>query len=186
MIRRVVLVLSLAAMAVAVSILLWQSRELRPDPLAAAARSRVRAGTTTNPMPTARQGDTLVKTTSQDLSDGKRLYKWFNCSGCHANGGGAIGPALMDDRWIYGADPRDIYITIVDGRPNGMPSFRGRIPAAQVWQIVGYVRSLSGLVPRASAPGRDDDMRVGKPENQAEPKPPIAGGSAPLGGPGTP
>ena len=26
-----------------------------------------------------------------------------------------------------------------------MPSFRGRIPDAQVWQLVAYVRSMSGL-----------------------------------------
>ena len=27
------------------------------------------------------------------LSQGKRLYEWFNCTGCHANGGG--GPARL-------------------------------------------------------------------------------------------
>ena len=26
------------------------------------------------------------------LSQGKRLYDWFNCKGCHASGGGASGP----------------------------------------------------------------------------------------------
>src|SRR5690242_2508782 len=36
------------------------------------------------------------------LSEGKRLFSWFNCTGCHANGGGGMGPALMDDKWIYG------------------------------------------------------------------------------------
>ena len=25
------------------------------------------------------------------MSQGKRLYEWFNCTGCHANGGGAAG-----------------------------------------------------------------------------------------------
>jgi cytochrome c oxidase cbb3-type subunit 3 len=25
------------------------------------------------------------------LSEGKRLFDWFNCSGCHANGGGGLG-----------------------------------------------------------------------------------------------
>src|SRR5437764_13398240 len=26
------------------------------------------------------------------LSEGKRLYEWYNCSGCHSHGGGGIGP----------------------------------------------------------------------------------------------
>jgi cytochrome c oxidase cbb3-type subunit III len=57
------------------------------------------------------------------ISEGKRLYSWFNCIGCHFHGGGGIGPALMDDQWIYGSDPANIFATIVEGRPNGMPSF---------------------------------------------------------------
>jgi cytochrome c oxidase cbb3-type subunit 3 len=39
-----------------------------------------------------------------------------------------------------------------------MPSFRGKIPDHQVWQIVAYVRSLSGLLPKDVAPGRSDHM----------------------------
>src|SRR4051794_28207581 len=30
------------------------------------------------------------------LSEGKRLYSQFNCVGCHAHGGGGMGPPLMD------------------------------------------------------------------------------------------
>lgn len=94
-----------------------------------------------------------------DLNEGRRLYRAFNCNECHANGGGGIGPALMDARWIYGAEPENILATIMEGRPNGMPSFRNRIPEAQAWQIVAYVRSLSGLVSTTAAPGRGDDAR---------------------------
>lgn len=104
------------------------------------------------------------------LSEGKRLYKAYNCSGCHALGGGAIGPALMDHRWIYGSRPEQIYSTIIEGRPNGMPAFGGRIPDQQVWQIVAYVESLSGNVSKAAAPGRDDDMNAARPENRREPQ----------------
>src|SRR5829696_5279884 len=99
------------------------------------------------------------------LSEGKRLFTQMNCSGCHANGGGAIGPALMDDKWIYGSEPDQIFATIVEGRPNGMPSFHGKLPDYQVWQIAAYVRSLSGNVPKDAAPGRNDDMQIGEPEN---------------------
>jgi cytochrome c oxidase cbb3-type subunit 3 len=114
-----------------------------------------------------------------DVSEGKRLYQWFNCNGCHANGGGDIGPALMDDKWIYGAEPRNIYRTIVEGRPNGMPSFGGKIPDAQVWQLVAYVRSMSGLVSATAAPGRNDDIQSKPPETLTPPQPPQEGGSRP-------
>lgn len=106
------------------------------------------------------------------ISDGKRLYEWFNCTGCHAHGGGGMGPPLIDDQWIYGSEPDQIFATIVEGRPNGMPSFRDKIPDYQVWQLVAYVRSLSGQVAQDAASGRDDDMSTKKPEQQTEKKQP--------------
>ena len=40
------------------------------------------------------------------MGEGKRLYAAYNCAPCHGvNGGGAIGPPLIDDKWIYGASP---------------------------------------------------------------------------------
>jgi cytochrome c oxidase cbb3-type subunit 3 len=102
------------------------------------------------------------------IAQGKQLFEWFNCSGCHAQGGGAIGPALMDARWIYGNQPENIFSTIVEGRPNGMPSFRGRIPTQQVWQLVAYVRSLSGQVSKDAAPSRSDHLFMKKSEQSTQ------------------
>jgi cytochrome c oxidase cbb3-type subunit 3 len=106
------------------------------------------------------------------VSEGKRLYGWYNCSGCHANGGGGIGPPLMDQRWIYGSEPQNIHETIIEGRPNGMPSFRGKIPDYQVWQLVAYVRSMSGQLRPDVAPSRSDAMAMKKPEQSKEPEHP--------------
>ena len=90
------------------------------------------------------------------ISEGQRLYNWYNCSGCHFQGGGGIGPPLMDDEWIYGSDPQNVHDTIVAGRPNGMPSFGGHIPDEEIWKITAYVRSLAHLEPPdASAPRAD-------------------------------
>jgi cytochrome c oxidase cbb3-type subunit 3 len=100
------------------------------------------------------------------LNEGKVLYERYNCSGCHFHGGGGIGPALMDDKWIYGGDPANIFATIVEGRPNGMPSFRGKIPDSQVWQLSAYVRALSGQVRKDVATSRDDHMYA-KPAEQS-------------------
>jgi cytochrome c oxidase cbb3-type subunit 3 len=100
------------------------------------------------------------------VSEGQKLYMSFNCVGCHFHGGGGIGPPLMDANWIYGSQPQNIHDTIVEGRPNGMPSFRGRIPDYQIWEIVAYVRSMSGQLPPTVAPARSDNMSVKKPEGQ--------------------
>ncbi|MBS1815924.1 MAG: cytochrome c [Acidobacteria bacterium] len=92
------------------------------------------------------------------VAEGKRFYQAYNCVGCHANGGGAIGPALMDSEWIYGSKLEQIHSVIVQGRPNGMPSFANKIPDYQVWEIAAYVRSMSGQLPSDVAPSRSDHM----------------------------
>jgi len=104
------------------------------------------------------------------VSQGKTLYNQFNCSGCHFQGGGGIGPPLMDAAWIYGSRPENIFETIAEGRPNGMPAFGRKITTDQIWQIVAYVRSMSGLLKKDVAPGRSDDMQV-RPQEQSTGKP---------------
>ncbi len=77
------------------------------------------------------------------VNDGKRLFGQYNCSGCHSNGGGGMAPSLMDDEWIYGDRLEQIHQTLVEGRPNGMPSWGGKIPDDQLWELAAYVRSMS-------------------------------------------
>jgi len=97
------------------------------------------------------------------MTEGQRLYDWFNCAGCHARGGGGIGPPLMSESWRYGKDPGSIYISIVEGRPNGMPAWRGRIPEFEVWQLVTYVQALRGDRGIAAPPGpRQEHMQAGE------------------------
>jgi cytochrome c oxidase cbb3-type subunit 3 len=77
------------------------------------------------------------------VNTGKRLFQQYNCSGCHSNGGGGMGPDLMDDVWIYGGRLEQIHQTLVEGRPNGMPAWGGKVPDGQLWELSAYVRSLS-------------------------------------------
>jgi cytochrome c oxidase cbb3-type subunit 3 len=93
-----------------------------------------------------------------DISEGQRLYQWYNCVGCHANGGGGMGPPLIKQQWIYGGEPPNLFDTIVKGRPNGMPTWGGRIPEYQIWQIVAYVRSMNQEQPKSATPPRSDTM----------------------------
>jgi cytochrome c oxidase cbb3-type subunit 3 len=46
-----------------------------------------------------------------------------------------------------------------------MPSFRGRIPDYQVWELVAYVRSLSGRASKNAASGREEHMKTEPPPN---------------------
>lgn len=92
------------------------------------------------------------------VSEGQRLYEWYNCSGCHARGGGGMGPALLDAHWIYGNSPEQIFASIAGGRPKGMPAFGHRVPEAEIWQLVAYVQSLGGGVPKAVIAARSDEI----------------------------
>ena len=111
------------------------------------------------------------------MGEGKRLYSAYNCAPCHGvNGGGAIGPPLMDDKWIYGAKADQIYATISQGRPNGMPSFGGHISTQQIWQLVAYVQAMSGQVPIDAAPATERRLMAGLPESRRSPQVPIQTG----------
>ena len=106
------------------------------------------------------------------MAEGKRFYVWFNCNGCHGHGGGGMGPALMDNKWIYGHEPDAIFTTIMQGRTNGMPSFKDRMPEHIAWQITAYVRSISGLAPFHAAPSRNDHLQTKPAENTIDTPPP--------------
>jgi cytochrome c oxidase cbb3-type subunit III len=157
-----------------------EERDYRPTP-AAAARSQtitlsaIQAGGESAPIAVPNE----YEESAYAASEGKRLYRWYNCNGCHANGGGGSGPPLMDDRWIYGSAPANIIATILEGRPNGMPSFRGKIPDYQAMQLAAYVRSMSGLLAKDVAPARSDHLRAKKPESATEQLTPTDSGVPP-------
>jgi cytochrome c oxidase cbb3-type subunit III len=75
---------------------------------------------------------------------GMMAFNAFNCVGCHmGNGGGGMGPALSAGNFIYGDDPENIYLTIVQGRPRGMPAWGAVLPNQTVWDLVAYIRNLA-------------------------------------------
>ena len=92
------------------------------------------------------------------LGQGQKLYVWMNCAGCHAHGGGGMGPPLRDDEWRYGGSMEEMVATILDGRPNGMPAFRDRITEEQAWQLATFVRAMSARSRQDILPGRADEM----------------------------
>lgn len=108
------------------------------------------------------------------VSEGQLLFTEMNCAGCHSPGGGGnFGPSLSDSLWFYGSAPENIRQSIVEGRPNGMPTFRARLTDSQVWQLVSFVRTLARLTPITVRTGRNDHMHGLTPTPDDDPNPPI-------------
>lgn len=102
---------------------------------------------------------------------GEQLFAAMNCNGCHAPlGGGGMGPPLSDREWIYGGTPAAIYLSIYQGRPNGMPAWGRSLPPEALWNLMAYVRTLSQAPPPES----------GTSKHPAHPKHPVPN---PLGPP---
>jgi cytochrome c oxidase cbb3-type subunit III len=99
------------------------------------------------------------------------LFAQMNCSGCHSHGGGGMGPALMDGKWRYGGRIEQIVASIAEGRPNGMPAWRGKLTSQQMWQIAAYVRTLSGQESKDSVSARADEMSNTPPQTQIKREP---------------
>lgn len=77
------------------------------------------------------------------MTEGRRLFVHYNCSGCHGgHAGGGMGPSLRDPVWIYGGDDAHIYASIAEGRGKGMPSWGDKIPSEEIWQLVAYIKSM--------------------------------------------
>ena len=77
------------------------------------------------------------------VTEGAALFVSYNCVDCHgADGSGAMGPSLADGRWHFGGTAGAVFQSIYEGRPEGMPSWGGRIPDDQIWRLVAYVQSL--------------------------------------------
>jgi cytochrome c oxidase cbb3-type subunit 3 len=76
---------------------------------------------------------------------GMAYFNAFNCVGCHAaNGAGGMGRALTDKKnFLYGSSPANIYLTITQGRPNGMPAWGPLLPDPVIWDLVAYIEQIS-------------------------------------------
>lgn len=111
------------------------------------------------------------------LVEGRRLFVWFNCYGCHGGrGGGGMGPSLRDATWLFGNKDQDIFNSIAEGRPHGMPAWGTVLPEEQIWKLTAYIKSMgTGLEPDAppknptykNPPPRRDikGVQAGKGEN---------------------
>jgi cytochrome c oxidase cbb3-type subunit 3 len=79
----------------------------------------------------------------QQARAGRTTFIEYNCYGCHGGqAGGAMGPSLRDTVWKYGGTDSAISMSIRDGRPMGMPTWKTMLADSQVRNLVTYIRSL--------------------------------------------
>lgn len=77
------------------------------------------------------------------IATGAKLFVSYNCADCHgADGSGAMGPSLADGRWHFGGESGEIFESIYQGRPDGMPAWGALISPDQIWMLAAYVKSL--------------------------------------------
>ena len=89
----------------------------------------------------------------------------------------------MDDKWIYGSRPEQIYSDIVQGRPNGMPSLRRqdtRLPGVGARRIRA-LHERSAAVRRRAVALRRDARRQGR-AGRKDRRPPDEFDRSPAGG----
>jgi cytochrome c oxidase cbb3-type subunit III len=103
------------------------------------------------------------------LQDGRRLFNWYNCSGCHGgHAGGGMGPSLRDPVWLYGNRDDQIYDSIAQGRSAGMPAWGSKIPDIQIWELVAYIKSM-GTSQEPDPPTEPANEMVSNPSNNTVP-----------------
>jgi len=70
--------------------------------------------------------------------EGEELYEQ-NCAACHGEDlEGVVGPPLTGEL-TYGASDKELFTSVNDGRPNGMPGFGQQLGADRVWKVVAYI-----------------------------------------------
>ena len=106
---------------------------------------------------------TIANPYANDMSaikEGHELFVNMNCAGCHGYDlKGGMGPSLVDTYWRYGGSPADIYKSIFEGRPQGMPAWGRSIPSVEIWKVVAYIQAKGGTFsPGLADRGRQGDL----------------------------
>jgi cytochrome c oxidase cbb3-type subunit 3 len=83
------------------------------------------------------------------LADGKLVFEQI-CAACHKpDGSGLVGPSLVDPYWKYGSSDPELFATVSEGRPAGMPGWGVQLGAEKIWKALVYLEQL----PRSDVPG---------------------------------
>jgi cytochrome c oxidase cbb3-type subunit III len=94
------------------------------------------------------------------IDQGHDTFVSMNCAACHGYDlKGGMGPDLTDTYWRYGGSPADIYKSIFEGRPQGMPAWGRAISSDMIWKLAAYIESKGGAFPgRLADRARQGDL----------------------------
>lgn len=99
------------------------------------------------------------------IEAGGRHFAAYNCAGCHAPlGGGGMGPSLSDDDWIYGDEPGQVFLSIMHGRPAGMPAWSSMLTERIVWELAAFIETLDQVENYANKLGFDENVGGYRPQ----------------------
>lgn len=127
--------------------------------LGASVSIRTFTGQQVRPPDAATQANPVASSPAS-LAAGRRVYDEF-CAACHgdrAQGAEKAGlilsiieeqgrrqaPALTDDHWDHGSSDAEIFDVIKRGiPPTMMAGYDGRLPDADIWHVINYLRALA-------------------------------------------
>ena len=75
------------------------------------------------------------------IAEGRKLFD-RNCAECHGDGTGGSGPDLTDNEWMCDGSDAQIFATVSNGRPGGLPSWSSALKDDEIWKIIAFIRSL--------------------------------------------
>jgi mono/diheme cytochrome c family protein len=109
-----------------------------------------------------------IRFTDVSVARGKKRYD-TQCALCHGDKGDGKGDAAKDLKLnladfskpdtLANRTDGELYAIIVSGK-DSMPSQKGRMTEAQVWNLVNFLRSLSGKVPAKATPKEAADENI--------------------------
>src|SRR3954471_24783626 len=101
----------------------------------------------------AQQSDTTRNPLAGDpaaIAAGQRLYDQ-GCAGCHAAAGqGSDRAPALTGRFAHGSEDGDLFHSIREGVPGTAMTPHRELSDQQTWQLVSYIRSLTGAAPLAA------------------------------------
>jgi cytochrome c oxidase cbb3-type subunit 2 len=74
--------------------------------------------------------------------EGEKIFE-ENCRSCHGeHGAGGFGPKLAVKSHKFGNTDADLFATVSQGRPGGMPAFLSQLGKDRIWKVITYIRHL--------------------------------------------
>ena len=120
----------------------WSSRG-QYEAEVAAAEAVAAAAKASQPSVNPYHGDAAA------IADGQQVFTQI-CAACHKpDASGLVGPSLVDPYWKYGHTDAELFQTVMEGRPGGMPAWGAQLGSEKVWRALAYLETL----PKSNVPG---------------------------------